>query len=123
VGGGAVDGTEAALPRASFSNYDPGVGQLVDVTIAAPGVQLFTTYPGGGQIWATVAGTSFSAPLAVGEAALLAQLGRSGSAAVAAIEGHANAGISGDRSGALGDGLINVLGALRAATPGLLAWF
>lgn len=123
VGAGAVDGTGSGLPRASFSNFDPGVGQYVDVAVAAPGVSLFTTYPGGGQIWATVTGTSFSTPLVVGEAALLAQLGKSGASSSAAIESATNPAIAGDSQGGLGHGLINVLGALRASRPGLLSLF
>ncbi len=123
VGAGAVDGTQAQFPLASFSNFDPGPGRFVDADVAAPGVQVFTTYPGGGQIWATVNGTSFSTPLAAGEAALLDQLHLSGAANRRAIEASADPAIAGDARGQLGHGLINVLQALRsAAFSGLFGW-
>ncbi len=48
-----------------FSNYGSDL-----VTIAAPGEDVVTTYPGGG--WALVSGTSFSAPWISGVAALFA---------------------------------------------------
>jgi subtilisin family serine protease len=48
-----------------FSNYGSDL-----VTIAAPGEDVVTTYPGGG--WALVSGTSFSAPWVSGVAALFA---------------------------------------------------
>jgi hypothetical protein len=119
VGVGAADGTQAQLPLAAFSNFDPGPGQFVDATVAAPGVSLFTTYPGAGQIWATVSGTSFSTPLAAGEAALLAQLRVAGPANAAAIANTANLAIAGDAQGQLGHGLIDVLAALRANAAAL----
>ena len=49
--------------KASFSNF----GGSIDVT--APGVSIIAPYPGG--YYAVVSGTSFSAPLVAGEAALL----------------------------------------------------
>jgi len=49
--------------KASFSNY----GDSIDVS--APGVGIVAPYPGG--YYAVVSGTSFAAPLAAGEAALL----------------------------------------------------
>ncbi|MGH9416326.1 MAG: S8 family serine peptidase [Terriglobales bacterium] len=123
LGTGAVDGTTSTYALAAFSNFDPGVGQIVDAAVAAPGVQLFTTYPGGGQIWATVSGTSFSAPLVTGEAALLYQLHQSGSAARGTIESATNPSISGDARGGLGRGLINITQALQSAAPRLRLWW
>ncbi len=117
VGAGAADGAQAQFPLASFSNFDPGPGQFVDAAVGAPGVDLFTTYPGGGQIWATVSGTSFSAPLVAGEAALLEQLGVTGAANARAIAHSANPAIAGDARGQLGYGLINLDQALAAAGP------
>src|SRR5438445_12684622 len=49
--------------KADFSNY----GDSIDVS--APGVAIIAPYPGG--YYAVVSGTSFSAPLVAGEAALL----------------------------------------------------
>jgi subtilisin family serine protease len=117
VGVGAVDGTQAQFPLASFSNFDPGPGQVVDAAVAAPGVQLFTTYPGAGQIWATVNGTSFSTPLVAGEAALLSQLRLSGAAARNAIANAADPAIAGDGQGQIGHGLIDILQAVQSAAP------
>jgi len=130
IGTGAVDGCNAPtspapapgtvnpcaanplLRKAAFSNYDPASG-VVDVNVSAPGVQLFTTYPGFGRIWATVSGTSFSTPLVAGEAALLTQLRNAGSAS--AIDGSTNTAIAPDAAGHLlgGNGMIQVLGALK----------
>lgn len=119
IGVGAVDGTAANtdFPIASFSDFDPGVGQFVDVDVAAPGVNLFTTYPGFGLLWARGTGTSFSTPLVAGEAALLAQLGQSGGACQQDIDAASNPAIAGDANGQLGYGLINVLGALTPVHP------
>lgn len=119
VGTGALDGTQAGFPAASFSNFDPGPGQFVDVKASAPGVNLFTTYPGTGQIWATVSGSSFSTPLLAAEAALLAQQGRQGTGAVSLMLRTANPSIAGDASGGQGYGMVNIAAALQAAD----GWF
>ncbi|HUX66909.1 MAG TPA: S8 family serine peptidase [Terriglobales bacterium] len=134
VGVGAVDGCNAptnpppapgtvnpcianpVFNRAAFSNFDPPTG-IVDDDVAAPGVQLLTTFPGFGLLWATVSGTSFSTPLVAGEAALLRQLGQAGADNRGEIENTANPSIPGDADGGLGHGLVQVLGALRTAPP------
>lgn len=122
LGAGAVDGTQAGFPRAPYSNYDPAPGIIQNADVAAPGTSLFTTFPGGGQIWATATGTSFSTPLIAGEAALLAQLQQTGAAGRKLIENTANPAITGDAHGELGHGMVNVESALRSASPGLLSW-
>lgn len=114
IGVGAVDGQawNSLFPLASFSNFSPPAG-ILDADVAAPGVDLFTTFPGFGRVWARVSGTSFSAPLVAGEAALLAQLGAHGARARALIENSSDPAIAGDLRGELGHGLIQVLAALR----------
>jgi len=132
IGVGAVDGCNAPaataqdptpgcianpqLTLASFSNFDvPGV--ILDADVAAPGVQLITTFPGFGLIWARSSGTSFSAPVVAGEAALLAELRQLGAANRSDIENTADPSIPGDLNGELGHGLVQVLGAVKSAPP------
>jgi thermitase len=64
-----VGSTSTADPptRSAFSNYGDAL-----VSLGAPGEGVITTYPGGG--YAGVWGTSFSAPLTAGAAALLLQV-------------------------------------------------
>jgi subtilisin family serine protease len=64
-----VGSTTTADPptRSAFSNYGDAL-----VSLGAPGEGVITTYPGGG--YAGVWGTSFSAPLTAGAAALLLQI-------------------------------------------------
>jgi len=61
-----VGATNNHYVRSVFSNY----GDVVD--LAAPGEGLITSYPG--KHYAAVSGTSFSAPLVAGGAALLMQI-------------------------------------------------
>jgi thermitase len=62
-----VASTNDSNYRSAFSNYGTG-----SVWVAAPGEGVVTTYPYGH--YAAVSGTSFSAPLAAGTAALLVQV-------------------------------------------------
>ncbi len=60
-----VASVSSAGALSSFSNYGPDI-----TTVAAPGENLITTYPG--AHWASVTGTSFSAALVSGAAAEIA---------------------------------------------------
>lgn len=105
---------DAQNQKATFSNY----GRTV--SLAAPGVGLITIYPD--NHWAAVSGTSFSAPLVSGEAALVYQLIHNAVGVDGRVVGTANDDIAGNVHRALGHGLIDVDEALTRA--GLLAgWF
>jgi subtilisin family serine protease len=64
----AAAATDLADRKAAFSNYGPSV--YVD----APGVNIFSSYPGG--YYSVVSGTSFSAPIVAAAAALIRSLRR-----------------------------------------------
>lgn len=93
--------------KADFSNY----GHTVKV--AAPGVGLITIYPD--NHWAAVSGTSFSAPLVSGEAALVLQLFHNAAGTDGQVLWTANDDIPGDVHHILGRGLIDVGHALTQA--------
>lgn len=98
---------DAQNQKATFSNYGD------TVALAAPGVGLITIYPD--NHWAAVTGTSFSAPLVSGEAALLYQLLENGHGVHGRILGTADGDIAGNVRHALGRGLIDVDQALQHA--------
>jgi subtilisin family serine protease len=96
----------ATLPvRSIFSNYGDSL-----VSLAAPGEGIITTYPGGG--YAGAWGTSFSAPMVAGAAALLLQIDPTLTYSDAAtLLGKANAmALSG-----MGKGRLNLSDSLRRA--------
>jgi subtilisin family serine protease len=89
--------------RSSFSNYGTPL-----VSLAAPGEGIVTTYPYG--TYAAAWGTSFSAPLVAGTAALLLEADpHLGPAAVASAIGHAQP-LTSD----LGNGRLDIFNALQA---------
>jgi hypothetical protein len=92
--------------KGSFSNYGSSVW------VDAPGVNIFSSYPGGD--YSMVSGTSFSAPMIAGTAALMRSMGTTGIAS-----GIANAAVDIDSKNPkyvdqLGYGRIDIL---RAVNP------
>jgi thermitase len=89
--------------RSSFSNFGVPL-----VWVAAPGEGVVTTYPYGA--YAAAWGTSFSAPLVAGTAALLLQQNRALTPAdVASAIGHAR-----QLTSDLGNGRLDIVNALQA---------
>ncbi len=100
-----VAATDLYDRKASFSNYGRNI--FVD----APGVNIISTYPGG--YYAIVSGTSFSAPMAAAEAALMKSLNGSFSKSDMA-NGTVDIEDKNPRyEDGLGEGRIDVLSALR----------
>ena len=103
----AVGSTNAATPpvRSVFSNFGDSL-----VSLAAPGEGIITSYPGGG--YAGAWGTSFSAPMVAGAAALLVQLDPAvDHAEAAALLGKAQA----MASSGLGKGRLDLANSVRRA--------
>jgi subtilisin family serine protease len=97
--------------KAVFSNFGG------DVSVAAPGVALISAFPGAGNDeYATWSGTSFAAPLASAEAALILGAEPRHPNARGVIESTAISvdGLNPGLSGKLGRGRINPLGALQS---------
>ncbi|WP_024758249.1 type VII secretion-associated serine protease mycosin [Streptomyces exfoliatus] len=107
----AVASSDRNNERAVFSQSGPMVG------VAAPGVDIVSTVPGGGQCVDN--GTSFSAPYVAGVAALLKARYPEWSAAqiVTRIEQTAIRSING-RDGYVGWGVVDPVKALADAPPG-----
>ena len=109
LGVAAVDADDT---KAAFSNYG------ADVSVTAPGVNLISTYPGGG--YARWSGTSFAAPMAAAEGALLF----GADPLVGDLEGIIKTTadsidrINPDFQGLLGNGRIDPFGALQSLYVG-----
>ncbi|HKF56014.1 MAG TPA: S8 family serine peptidase, partial [Blastocatellia bacterium] len=105
----AVDGDDT---KAAFSNYG------ADVSVTAPGVNLISTYPGGG--YARWSGTSFATPMTSAEGALLF----GADPLVGDLEGIIKTTadpidrLNPDFQGLLGNGRIDPLGALQSLYVG-----
>jgi hypothetical protein len=106
----AVAATTSSNARASFSSTGPAVD------IAAPGVEIFSTYPG---TYATMSGTSMASPHVAGAAALLVDCGYSASQTRSLLLSTADdLGTSGTDT-YYGAGLLDIDGAMAdcVATP------
>jgi subtilisin family serine protease len=109
VGVAAVDADDTKAP---FSNYG------ADVSVAAPGVDLISTYPGGG--YAKWSGTSFATPLASAEGALLFGADSLVGDLEGIIKDTADSidNVNPEFQGKLGSGRIDPLGALESLYVG-----
>jgi len=120
-----VAATDENDERAIFSNYDGSTANFVDVS--APGVDVYSTryynvgFPQFSEYFGTGSGTSFSAPLAAGLAALLlaSQPDRTPADLIAKIREGADDidALNPLYAGKLGTGRINMAGALEDITP------
>ena len=103
----SIASTDLKDKKASFSNF----GNTIFVD--APGVNIISAYPGG--YYALVSGTSFSAPLVSGEAALIKSLQR-GDAEKAVSKGTVNIdSLNPGYQHKLGFGRIDMLRAVQSA--------
>ena len=101
----SVAAIDEASHKSVFSNYGS------DVSIAAPGVELASAYPG--EDYARWSGTSFAAPLAAAQAALiLAQDRRINARATIETTADRLDDLNPNYSGKLGSGRINLLASL-----------
>jgi subtilisin family serine protease len=99
--------------KAEFSNFGSGV------SVSAPGVRLISLYPRTDRVnYATWSGTSFAAPLASAEAALILEASPNNTDVKTTIESTATSidGSNPGFAGMLGRGRINPLEALRSLT-------
>src|SRR6267378_2959846 len=100
-----IASTDLQDKKASFSNYGD------DVFVTAPGVNIISAYPGG--YYAMASGTSFSAPLVAGEAAVLRSArwkGTSRAIAKGAVDINAK---NPKYNGKLGSGRIDIMNSLQ----------
>ena len=100
-----IASTDLQDKKASFSNYGD------DVFVTAPGVNIISAYPGG--YYAMASGTSFSAPLVAGEAAVLRSArwkGTSRAIAKGAVDIDAK---NPKYDGKLGSGRIDIMNSLQ----------
>jgi len=102
----AVAATDLLDRKASFSNY----GSFVFVD--APGTHIISPIPGGG--YGIASGTSFSAPMVSGMAALIRSLRYSDTSKIVAESTIPIDGINPQYSGSLGHGRIDLLPAVRS---------
>src|SRR5688572_30211928 len=102
----AVAATDLLDRKASFSNY--GAFVFVD----APGTHIISPIPGGG--YGIASGTSFSAPMVSGMAALIRSLRYSDTSKIVAESTIPIDGINPQYSGSLGYGRIDLLPAVRS---------
>jgi len=101
-----VGSTDLQDVKASFSNY----GQ--SVFVSAPGVNIFTAYPGG---YAVGSGTSFSSAMAAAEVALIRSLATTGIYNTVAATAVNIDSINPAYAGQLGYGRIDLLAAVSAS--------
>jgi hypothetical protein len=104
----AIGSTTTSDQRSAFSNYGDHL-----VTFAAPGEKLITLYPG--RRYAAVSGTSFSTALAAGGVSLLSQLQPAADFRLAAR--YFDDGAVRMSNGELGNGRIDLFGAIRTLAP------
>jgi hypothetical protein len=107
----SVTSTDASDMKAPFANFHS------TIQVAAPGVNLFSAYPG--NRWGWWSGTSFSTPLVTGEAALLLavnpNLSRAQLNTIITSSGVNIDGQNPNYAGQLGQGRIDYLAAVRQA--------